>query len=607
MRKHIFLILFLPSAIFCKGQNWTWLKGSKLVCQENIYGTQGVLSSTNLLGSRQNSGSWYLNGDYYLFGGQGFVNGKQDICNDLWKYDSASKDWVWLKGSNLLLQQGTYGTQGVPDPNNTPGARLEPLTWSLNGQLYLYGGGGHILDENGYVIDGGFYGDLWKYDPITNQWTFLKGATTLNPPEVFGTKGVSDINNSPGGMEDAVTWTRNGKLYLFGGTGVRMINGTNGPQNDIFEYDPDTNNWTWINGTGEISALPTFDSTDVHSPSNNPGGRFAPSGVYFENEFFVFGGSPDTARGGPGNGVTINDLWKYDHNTNTWERIESGLYNDPGNYGTLGQPSLQNKPPARYTSILWHSDNKLYLYGGSGAFGDFGFLNDLWTYDLTTKMWTWIKGYNGENALTNYGILDVPQSSNTPGGRGSFNGAVTNNGIYIFGGYGNYDTREQTNPYCPFGSGTFQDLWKLEPALTCCGDDKICMCHFPDNDPTHDITICVSPNAVPAHLAKGCYIGTCPNRSSVMGNVSERDVNPDLSLKVVPNPASNYFQLKIESDKADQKISLRITDISGKLIEVRNNLSANQTIDIGKNYFRGVYIAQIIQGARKKQVKLVKL
>lgn len=35
------------------------------------------------------------------------------------------------------------------------------------------------------------------------------------------------------------------------------------------------------------------------------------------------------------------------------------------------------------------------------------------------------------------------------------------------------------------------------------------VCHVPPGNPENQHNICISPSAVPAHLAQGCYLGTC--------------------------------------------------------------------------------------------------
>src|SRR5689334_6514416 len=44
-----------------------------------------------------------------------------------------------------------------------------------------------------------------------------------------------------------------------------------------------------------------------------------------------------------------------------------------------------------------------------------------------------------------------------------------------------------------------------------CGSDsdKVLVCHIPPGNPANAHTICISPNAVPAHLAHGDVLGAC--------------------------------------------------------------------------------------------------
>jgi hypothetical protein len=53
-------------------------------------------------------------------------------------------------------------------------------------------------------------------------------------------------------------------------------------------------------------------------------------------------------------------------------------------------------------------------------------------------------------------------------------------------------------------------------------------------------------------------------------------------------------------------MTLKVIDLSGKLIEVRNNLVAGQTLQLGNNYRPGMYFVELIQGDKRRIVKLVK-
>lgn len=83
---------------------------------------------------------------------------------------------------------------------------------------------------------------------------------------------------------------------------------------------------------------------------------------------------------------------------------------------------------------------------------------------------------------------------------------------------------------------------------------------------------------------------------------------PEMStlVMVYPNPSTNYFTLNIQAANNTDKISIRLIDISGRVVEVRNNLSGTQSVRMGSNLKAGFYIAQIRQGNETKQVKLLK-
>ena len=54
-------------------------------------------------------------GNFWLFGGNGYDSaGTSGYLNDLWKYSAGQ--WTWMGGSNVVNQQGTYGTQGRLPP-----------------------------------------------------------------------------------------------------------------------------------------------------------------------------------------------------------------------------------------------------------------------------------------------------------------------------------------------------------------------------------------------------------------------------------------------------------------------------------------------------------
>src|ERR1035437_9339374 len=116
---------------------------------------------------------------------------------------STNADWTWMKGATNIDQWGTYGTQGVPAATNTPGGREQAVSWTdSTGALWLFGG-------YGYDASGGndYLNDLWKYDPATKNWTWIKGETNVPQNGAYGMQGVPDPTNTPGGRDGAVSWT----------------------------------------------------------------------------------------------------------------------------------------------------------------------------------------------------------------------------------------------------------------------------------------------------------------------------------------------------------------------------------------------------------------
>ena len=77
-------------------------------------------------------------------------------------------------------------------------------------------------------------------------------------------------------------------------------------------------------------------------------------------------------------------------------------------------------------------------------------------------------------------------------------------------------------------------------------------------------------------------------------------------LRAYPNPSTSQFTVQIESSNRTEKIQVRVMDLSGRIVELLNNLSGSQTIRLGGNYRPGMYIVEMIQGDSRKQLKLIK-
>jgi Secretion system C-terminal sorting domain len=134
-------------------------------------------------------------------------------------------------------------------------------------------------------------------------------------------------------------------------------------------------------------------------------------------------------------------------------------------------------------------------------------------------------------------------------------------------------------------------------------NDKVKVCH-------NSNTIVVDGNSMIAHLAHGDMLGACSiSSNTITGKEKNNETATALQLSVIamPNPTSNSFSIHIRAANSIEKISLRISDVFGRTVEQKTNLSAGQTISFGNKYQSGIYFAEVLQGNERKVVKLVKL
>lgn len=347
---------------------WTWVSGSKTVGATGSYGTQGAASATNVPGARENPASWRgPQGNLWLFGGDSDTSG---LFDDLWKYDPATGQWTWVGGSNSKNVSGTYGTKGTGAPGNMPGARRFAVAWQgPKGNLWLFGGSGYdstgtkgdlndlwkydpatgkwtwvsgsnavgglpVYGQQGVAASGNvpgalqgavgwvgpngslwlfggengsnYYNTLWKYDPTTNEWTWVSGANTPNAAASYGAQGTASASNVPGPRYASAAWVdKNGMLWLFGGLGYDSSAGF-GDLNDLWKYDPTTNQWTWVSGSKTKNASGNYGTRGTASAGNTPGGRDA-AAAWLDPDgttLWLFGGEDYSLN-------NYNDLWKY--------------------------------------------------------------------------------------------------------------------------------------------------------------------------------------------------------------------------------------------------------------------------------------------------------
>ena len=145
--------------------------------------------------------------------------------------------WTWVKGSEQVNDSGSYGQLGQPSATNYPRSRSGALTWTdSEGITWMFGGSTFCEFRCGPLT----LGDLWTYDPSSNNWTWIAGPENpdQNIAAVYGNQGIPSQGNNPGSRTGCFTWIPgDGKFWFYDPSA-----------SEIWNYNPSTSEWTWMNG-----------------------------------------------------------------------------------------------------------------------------------------------------------------------------------------------------------------------------------------------------------------------------------------------------------------------------------------------------------------------
>ncbi len=431
-----FFALITNSTIAQQGE-WTWMSGDS-INGTAVWGTQGVPSVNNKPPGLYESIAWTdHDGNFWLFGG---VNNSSQY-SALWKYDPLAGTWTWVKGPNTSNQVGTYGTMGMPSPANNPGARgWGGYAWvDTSNQLWLYGGWGY-----GSTGGSGALSDLWVYNIVTNEWTWMNGNTSISVPPVYGTFHVFASNVNPGmRIEGESSWIgADNNLWLYGGE----TNSYGSQHASMFRYDPSINQWAWWNGSTSLTQAAVFGTVGVFDTLNTPGSRQAYSEWQDANGLFWFYGGKVTGNN------AYADLWAYDPSANKWAFMGGSMQaNNSGVAGNKCEDSSLYYPANRYENKATWKDvcGNFWMLDGTTISSLAGY-NGLWCYVPSLKKWTWTSGSLTSGATGFYGTKSVSSPYNKPTGRFGANSYTDKDGnLWLFGGWLAYSSNYYGN-----------DLWK---------------------------------------------------------------------------------------------------------------------------------------------------
>jgi N-acetylneuraminic acid mutarotase len=300
---------------------------------------------------------------------------------------------------------------------------------------------------------------------------------------VYGELGTAATGNVPGSRDSAATWTdASGNFWLFGGQGFD-VNGDEGDLNDVWEFSPVTNEWTWMGGSNSVGCgMVTCGQPGVYgvlgsaAAGNIPGGRYgATAWSDAEGNLWLFGGMGHDKSGVFG---SLNDVWKFSPAKNEWTWIggvdlltckenSADSANDCGAAEVFAAEGVAagNLPPGAVASSGWtDASGHFWLYGGWGygeisntsgtVYGDVISNDSLWEFNPTTDEWAWMGSPTGCEWGT-YGTLGTPAAGNIPGMRNNATTWTGSNGnLWLFGGQG-------VGSSCP--TTTLNDVWEFNP------------------------------------------------------------------------------------------------------------------------------------------------
>ncbi|AEV96900.1 hypothetical protein A4D02_18970 [Niastella koreensis] len=590
---------------------WTWVSGDNTSNVAGVYGTKGTPAATNKPGNRDSHSGWKdASGNFWIFGGWDISS---KLYNDLWMYNTSTGNWTWVSGDNSTNNQGVYGTKGTAAATNKPGSRYGQVEWTdASGHFWIFGGYGYDGAGNK-----GYLNDLWMYNPATGNWTWVSGDNTRNNAGVYGTKGTAAAANKPGGREYPAGWIDgSGNFWVFGGYGDDS-GGSVGDENDLWKYNPTTNQWTWVSGDNTRNNAGVYGTKGTPAGTNKPGGRDSQSGwIDASGNFWIFGGWDASNN-------LYNDLWKYSPTTSQWTWVSGdNTQNNSGVYGTKGTGATTNKPGSRYgQNVLVDASGNFWFFGGNGEDGSgaAGALNDLWEYTPSSGKWTWQSGDNTRNSTGVYGTKGTGVATNKPGGRAYAAGWIDATGnLWIEGGY-NANAGDDFNDLMKLNSLTILPIRDISLRGTHRSNDNVLVWETLGELNTGQFIIERSSNGSDyTAVGKVTAVGTGNNHYTFTDNnaigasfyyrIQVQDLDglvyysptiilagsAETRVSVYPNPATSGMKLRIGNNSLLNTIA-RLYDANGQLLETFRINSQEQYIDLHR-FTKGFLMLRLDNG-----------
>jgi N-acetylneuraminic acid mutarotase len=595
-----------------------------------------ILFTINIIGARA-QGTWTRKTDYpgvvrinsfgFSIGNKGYMGGGTNNENyqDLWVYDPATDVWTQKADFGGGGRQGASGfaignkgyvgcgTSGY-DTRNNDFWEYDPATniWTRKadfGGVERTEGVGFVIGNKGYIGTGvngqcctftKLY-DFWEYDPATDKW-------------------VRKADFGGGKRQLAVGFSINGKGYI--GTGN---SDTKDSFSDFWEYDPITDKWTRkadvpggerveafglsINGKGYIGI---GDSSGVNKKDF---WEYDPVLNKWEHKA-DFGGSPRHRAAGfsmPGKGYIGTGAGDNDYLKDFWEYTPSSLKVDAGRDTTiyLNQNQSSNCVTLSAHASLGTTPYKYSWSPGSGTTSSITVCpTKTTTYTVTV---TDAEGNTASDQVKVTVIDQRPQISiqdvtvlesqelafitvrlSKP----------TKKWILV-----SYTTQDKTAMHPTDYIGLSGPLFFI-PGLNTTAKVIIPIVNDTIKENIEQFQIQLK-DPLYAGIKDGIGVVTIIDDDGSTAEITTQPSQPleqstSLRLQAFPNISEHAFTLKIEGSDEKSPVSMRVYDMSGRLMEAKTNLNIGQSIQIGGAYRAGTYIVVAEQGAQQVQAKLIK-
>ncbi len=138
-------------------------------------------------------------------------------------------------------------------------------------------------------------------------------------PSSAGQGLSAPYGNAPGARERATWWIdRSGNVWLFGGS--IELNGSWVHWNDLWRFDPETRQWTWVSGSDTPNAPGDYGPQGQPSVHSMPGARSgATAWTDAGGDLWLSGGDSSSAAGTPRG---LHDLWRFNPGSGLWTWID---------------------------------------------------------------------------------------------------------------------------------------------------------------------------------------------------------------------------------------------------------------------------------------------